>query len=88
MWKRGTFIAQDSPEEAEKFLRSLEEQITTLERFPGRCPPFPRMKCSGLVIITLVYGNYRSVFWIAGKIVYVLRIIHGSRLLDSSMFED
>jgi toxin ParE1/3/4 len=36
----------------------------------------------------LLYGNYRSVFRIARKTVYVLRVIHGARLMDSSMFED
>jgi hypothetical protein len=36
----------------------------------------------------LLHGNYRSVFRIARKTVYVLRVVHGARLLDSSMFED
>ena len=82
------FIAQDSPEEAEKFIRHLEEQIDTLERFPERCPLIPENEMLGTRYRHLVYGNYRSVFRIAGKTVYVLRVIQGSRLLDSSMFED
>ena len=81
-------IAQDSPEEAEKFVRSLEEQINTLERFPERCPLIPENEMLGTRYRHLVYGNYRSVVRIAGKTVYVLRVIHGSRLLDSSIFED
>ncbi len=83
-----TFIAQDSHEEAEKFIRRLEEQIETLERFPERCPLIPENEMLGTRYRHLLYGNYRSVFRIAGKTVYVLRVIHGARLLDTSMFED
>jgi toxin ParE1/3/4 len=36
----------------------------------------------------LIYGNYRTVFRVTGKTVYVLRVVHGARLLDTSMFED
>ena len=82
------FIAQDSPEEAEKFIRRLEEHIDTLERFPERCPLIAENEILGTRYRHFVYGNYRSVFRIAGKTVYVLRVIHGSRLLDTSMFED
>jgi len=83
-----TFIAQDSPEEAEKFIRRLEEQIETLERFPERCPLIPENEILGTRYRQLLYGSYRGVFRIAGKTVYVLRVIHGARLLDTSMFEE
>ncbi|OGQ17595.1 MAG: hypothetical protein A3C54_05575 [Deltaproteobacteria bacterium RIFCSPHIGHO2_02_FULL_60_17] len=83
-----TFIAQDSPEEAEKFIRRLEEQIETLERFPERCPLIPENEILGTRYRHLLYGSYRGVFRIAGKTVYVLRVIHGARLLDTSMFEE
>jgi toxin ParE1/3/4 len=82
------FIAHDSSEEADKFVRRLEEQIETLETFPERCPLIPENEILGTHYRHLLYGNYRSVFRIARKIVYVLRVIHGARLLDSSMFED
>jgi toxin ParE1/3/4 len=82
------FIAQDSPEEVEKFVRRLEEQIETLERFPERCPLIAENEMLGTRYRHLIYGNYRNVFRIAGKTVYVLRVIHGARLLDTSMFED
>ena len=82
------FIAEDSPEEAEKFIRRVEEQIATLERFPERCPLIPENEILGTRYRHLLYGHYRSVFRIAGKTVYVLRVIHGARLLDTSMFEE
>jgi plasmid stabilization system protein ParE len=82
------FIAQDSPEEAEKFVSRLEEQIETLERFPERCPLIPENEIFGTRYRHLIYGNYRNVFRVEGKTVYVLRVIHSARLLDSSMFEE
>jgi plasmid stabilization system protein ParE len=81
-----TFIAQDSPEEAKKFIRRLEEHIETLERFPERCPLIPENEILGTRYRHLLHGNYRCVFRIAGKTVFVLRVIHGARLLDTSSF--
>ena len=82
------FIAQDSPEEAEKFVGRLEEQIETLERFPERCPLIGENEILGTRYRHLICGNYRAVFRVIGKVVYVLRVIHGARLLDTSMFDD
>ena len=81
-------IAHDSPEAATRFIRRLVEQIKTLERFPERCPLIPENEILGTHYRHLLYGNYRSVFRIARKTVYVVRVIHGARLLDSSMFEE
>jgi toxin ParE1/3/4 len=83
-----TFIAQDSPEEADKFVRRLEEQVETLERFPERCPLIPENEILGTRYRHLIYGNYRNIFRIAGKTVYVLRVVHGARLLSTSIFEE
>ena len=82
-----SFIAQDSPIDAEKFIGRLEEQIETLETFPNRCPFIPENEILGTRYRHLVYGNYRTVFRVIGKTVYVIRVVHGARLLDSSMFE-
>jgi toxin ParE1/3/4 len=82
------FIAHESPEAADKFVRRLEEQIETLERFPERCPLIPENEILGTRYRHLLYGSYRTVFRIERKTVHVIRVIHGARLLDSSMFED
>lgn len=82
------FTAQNSPPAAEQFIDRLEEQIETLEHFPERCPLIPENEILGTRYRHLLYENYRSVFRIARRMVYVLRVIHGARLLDSSMFED
>ena len=83
-----SFIAEDSAEEAEKFIGRLEEQVKTLESLPERCPLIPENEILGTHYRHLLHGNYRTVFRVARKTVYVLRVIHGSRLLNTLMFED
>jgi plasmid stabilization system protein ParE len=75
------------PKKPKDFYPSAEEQIETSETFPERCPLIPDNEILGTRYRHLLYGNYRTVFRIAGKTVYVLRVIHGARLLDTSMFE-
>jgi len=82
------FVAQDDPIESEKFLLQLEDQIKTLEYFPERCPLIPENEILRTRYRHLLYGNYRTVFRISGKTIYVLRIVHGARLLDTSTFEE
>lgn len=81
------YIAEDSPGDASKFILALEEQLVTFEQFPNRCPPIPENVLLGTQNRHLIHGSYRTLFRVAEKTVYVLRIIHGSRLLDASMFE-
>ena len=35
----------------------------------------------------LIYGEYRTIFRIVEQTVYILRVIHGSRLLDLGVLE-
>jgi plasmid stabilization system protein ParE len=81
------YIANDSPENATAFILRLEDQIDTLEQLPERCPLIPENEQLGSSYRHLLYGTYRTIFRVAGKTVYILRIIHGARLLDSSCFE-
>jgi toxin ParE1/3/4 len=85
-----TFIAQDSPDAADRFLWELDRQLVTLERLPERCSLIPENELMGTRYRHLVYlicGGYRTIFRVSGRTVVVLRIIHGARLLDSSMFD-
>jgi toxin ParE1/3/4 len=82
------FIADDSAEAAGRFIRRLVEQIETLEKFPERCPLIPENEMLGSRYRHLLFGSYRTVFRLARNTVYVIRVIHAARLLDSSMFED
>ncbi len=82
------FIAADSQDEADKFIQRLEAQIDTLDRFPERCPLIPENELLGTHYRHLLLGNYRLIYRIAGKTVFVMRVIHGARLLDARMFEE
>jgi toxin ParE1/3/4 len=81
------YIADNSPENATAFILRLEDQIETLEQLPERCPLIPENEQLGTSYRHLLHGAYRTIFRISGKTVYILRIIHGARLLDSTCFE-
>ena len=80
------YIAQDSPANAEAFILALEEQIASLEKFPKRCSRIPENEILGTSYRHLIHGSYRTIFRIAGSRVVILRVIHGARLLDTSLF--
>ena len=82
-----TYIAEDSPENATAFILRLEEQIEALEQFPMRCPLIPENDILGTGYRHLIYGAYRTIIRITGKAVFIVRIIHGARLLDASLFQ-
>ena len=79
-------IGADSIENATRFVIQLEEKIGTLERMPHRCPAIPENKLLGTEYRHLILGDYRVIFRVKASTVYVLRIVQGSRLLDSSFF--
>ena len=82
-----TFISQDSLEAAAGFILRLEERVSKLEAFPSRCPLIPENDLIGTEYRHLIYGDYRMIFRIEAQTVYVLRIIHSSRLLDATTLE-
>ena len=82
-----TFIGHDSTDAATKFIRQLEKHIRTLERFPARCPLIPENEVMHTAYRHLIHGNYRVIIRISEKIVWLVRIVHGARLLDVSMLE-
>ena len=82
-----TYIAHDNPEAASRFVLDLEGKVQTLEQFPQRCPLIPESEFLGRRYRHLILGRYRVVFRISQKTVFVLRIVHGSRLLESSVLD-
>lgn len=82
------YIAQDNPDAATAFILRLEEQTGTLESFPERCPLVPENEFLGGAFRHLLFGHYRTVLKITGAMVIILRVIHGSRLLDTALLED
>lgn len=82
-----TYIAADSPENAGRFLRHIEEHIETLERFPERCSLIRENAAWGTSYRHLIEGNYRIIFRISDRTVYIVRIVRGSRLLGQESLE-
>jgi len=81
-------IFQDCPKAASGFILHLEKQISALERFPSRCPVIPENNSLGSSFRHLIIGRYRAVFEIVKSRAIILRIIHGSHLLDFETLED
>jgi plasmid stabilization system protein ParE len=76
------YISKDSIQNAQSFLIELENQIKTLKNFPNRCPIIPESEMLGIEYRHLIIGNYRIIIKIVKNIVYIMRIIHSSRLLQ------
>lgn len=76
------YIAEDNLLQAEKFVNLLEEKINSLEVFPERCSKINH-PLSNRNYRQLIYENYRIVFRIEKNQIYILRIIHTARLLES-----
>ena len=75
------YISSDSPENAAAFILTIEDKIGSLATMPERAPMIPENALLGTGHRHLVHGNYRVIFRIQGDSVFVLRIIHGARLL-------
>jgi toxin ParE1/3/4 len=80
------YIADDSIENATRFVIHLQTNIATLERLPQRSPSIPENSLLGTDYRHLILGEYRVVFRISRSTVFVLRIVHGNRLLETSFF--
>ena len=80
-------IAQDKPAATTTFVLQIEEQISTLEDSPERCPLVPENELLGTAYRHLLYGKYRTIFKVIGSRVIIMRVLHGSRLLDTKMLE-
>jgi toxin ParE1/3/4 len=61
--------------------------MKSLANSPRRCPLIPENEILGTQYRHLILGKYRAVYLISTQTVYILRIIHGARLLDTSMIE-
>jgi toxin ParE1/3/4 len=75
------YISSDSPENAAAFVLTIEERVVSLVTMPERAPLIPENELLGTGHRHLVHGNYRIIFRIQDDSVFVLRIIHGARLL-------
>ena len=74
------FIAQDSPYYAQLFATDIINAVERLSSFPnlGRMVP----EKNDPIIREIIFGNFRIVYCVKAKVVELLTIHHGARLLD------
>jgi plasmid stabilization system protein ParE len=81
------YIERRLPARSARWFAEMERQAQTLSRSPKRCPVIPEADEIGVAYRHLIWGHYRTVFRIQGGTVYVVRVIHGARLLDTGSLE-
>ena len=76
------YIAADSVENASKFIVELEEKVYSLEHLPKRNPLITENIFFGTDYRHLIHKKYRIIYRILKNSVFILRIIHGAKLLE------
>ena len=74
------FIAKDSPQYARLFVSDVFQAVERLSEFPqsGRIVP----EFNDPVVREVILGNYRLVYRLKAKLIEMLTVYHGARLLD------
>ncbi len=81
------YIASDNQTAANNLVLEIEKQIHSLEQFPLRCPITPESYELGVEYRHILYGHYRTIFRVEAPRVIILRVIHGTRLLNMEIFK-
>lgn len=76
------YISIDSPKNATEFIDQIEKRIYSLENYPTRNPLIPENIFLHTNYRHSIYKDYRLIYRISENDVYILRVIHGSKLLD------
>jgi plasmid stabilization system protein ParE len=83
-----TWFLENYPDLAEKWLWGISKAVTSLSKFPERCPISPESEAFDIVVRQLIHGKkpytYRILFSIQEEKVYILRVrsTRQQRLLD------
>ena len=75
------YIAADSASNASDFVLELEEKVYSLEHLPHRNPFIPGNEYFETDYRHLIYKKYRIIYRVVKKSVFILRIVHGAKLL-------
>jgi len=76
------YISVDSPKNALEFLEQLEQRAYSLEFLPERHQVIAEDAFLRGNFRQLVYKDYRIIYRIQEDTVYIMRIIHSSKILD------
>lgn len=77
-----SYIAADSVNNAKKFILELEQKIYSLDTLPERFAYIPENSYFGTNYRHINHKKYRAVYKIDRNSVYILRVFHGSKLLN------
>jgi plasmid stabilization system protein ParE len=75
------YISANSPRNAARWRRRLQEKLRSLSTMPTACGLAPEDQVSGREIRQLLFGTYRVLFTIYQTKVFVLTVRHGARRL-------
>ncbi|MFW9989388.1 MAG: type II toxin-antitoxin system RelE/ParE family toxin [Candidatus Odinarchaeota archaeon] len=73
------YIARDSKSYANLFIRKIYNTVQKLKEFPNMGRVVPEVNITS--VRELIFQNYRIVYRIINKIVEIITVFHGSRLL-------
>jgi toxin ParE1/3/4 len=76
------YVAADSEDNAADFILELEEKVYSLEHLPNRNPLIPENEYFKTDYRHLIFKKYRIIYRILENSVFVLRILHGTKLLE------
>ena len=76
------YIAEDSIKNAQKFILDLEKKIYSLDASPERFALIPENIFFGTGYRHLTHKKYRVIYKIDNDFIFILRVIHGTKLLD------
>lgn len=82
----GDWIAQEDPESALRFVRSLVSRAHAIARFPSAYPVVETYQHRG--IRRCVHGKYLIVYRVSGDVVEILHFVHGARNLSAILNSD
>ena len=78
IFEANTWLLENYPDLADKWLWGMSEAITSLRKFPERCPISPESEAFDVVVRQLFYGrkphSYRILFSIQNEKIYILRV--------------
>jgi plasmid stabilization system protein ParE len=73
------YIAQDSPDSAQKWVESIFKAVESLEQFPKSGRVVPEIMQDDFREI--IHGNYRIIYRLYSKNVSILTVRHGKQIL-------
>ncbi len=77
------YIKFDKIIAAKNWRDKIKENIKSLLKNPFRSPIIPEAEKLKVDYRHIILGNYRIIYKISGKIITILRVIHGARLLNT-----